>query len=209
METNISGAKRLLTVSKKYGLKKNVFMSSMSAHKNAVSTYGRQKLAIEKLFAKQKSVNLRSGLIIGNGGIVKNMAAFMKSKHAVPLIDGGKQPLQVIGVYDLARVIERVLTQPRLTGTYTVATPQVYSYKEFYKAISTQLHIKVLFVPVPFNLLLFCIRIITKLHLPLSVNEDNLWGLKKLQAVDNQADLDKLGVTIDPLETALRKAKIN
>jgi len=60
----------------------------MSAHDGAESVYGRQKLAIEQLFNTKKDISLRGGLIIGNGGIVKEMVMFMRSKHLVPLIGG-------------------------------------------------------------------------------------------------------------------------
>jgi len=204
---NVDGAQRLITASRKYKLKKNIFISSMSAHGEAVSTYGKQKLAVEKLFATKRDVVLRSGLILGNGGIVNQMAAFMRSKHVVPLIDGGKQPLQVIAVYNLVEVIAAVLPS-RLSGKFTTATPQVYTYKEFYQAIARQLGVRVIFVPVPFGLLLALLRIASTLHLPLSVNEDNLWGLKKLRAADTTADLRCIGVHVDSLETALRKTSI-
>lgn len=209
LEINVRAADRLLAASRKYKLKKTVFMSSMSAHKEAVSSYGLQKLAIEKLFNSQSDVNLRSGLIIGNGGIVKRMAAFMKSKHVVPLIGGGRQPLQIIGVNNLARIIEKALVAPGLHGTFTVATERVYTYKEFYQAIAKRLSIKVFFVPVPFWLLLAMVRVISWLHLPLDVNEDNLWGLKKLRAVDNRQDMQKIGVKVNELAKVLENTELS
>lgn len=202
LKKNVKAAEDLLANAKKHKVKKSVFMSSMSAHDEAVSVYGKQKLAVEKVFANPNGVSLRSGLILGNGGIVKQMSDFIKTKHVVPLIDGGKQPLQVIGVYDLARVIDAAFA-PKINGTFTVAHPHVYSYREFYEALGKQLNAKVYFVPVPFGLLLGTMRTISKLHLPLAVNEDNLWGLKKLRSVDNAKDLKQLGVELDELEEIL------
>ena len=37
------------------------------------------------------------------------MVDFMRSKHMVPLIDGGKQPLQIVAVNDVVRVIDILL----------------------------------------------------------------------------------------------------
>jgi nucleoside-diphosphate-sugar epimerase len=208
LEANVEGANRLIAAARKHKLKKTVFMSSMSAHDEAVSVYGKQKLAVEKVFSGPNDVNLRSGLILGNGGIVKQMVGFIKSKRVVPLIDGGTQPLQVIGVYDLARVIDAALTNSTLQGVFTVANPRVYRYKDFYAAIGTQLGIKLFYVPVPFIVLLAAMRTIAFLHLPLSVNEDNLWGLKMLRAVDNAQDLQTLGISLDDLQTVLAKPGI-
>jgi nucleoside-diphosphate-sugar epimerase len=207
LEVNLEGAKRLLAASRKYKLSRNIFISSMSAHDKAESTYGKQKLAVEKLFSGKDCAIIRSGLIMGNGGMVKQMTDFMKSKHAVPLIGGGKQPLQVIGVYDLVRVIQTIL-EKGMSGTLTIATPEIYSYKEFYDALRKHLGIMVVFVPVPISLLMGAVKTTTVLRLPISINKDNVLGLKNLRSANTANDLKKLGIKLDTLENILRKSKI-
>ncbi len=206
MDLNFAGAKRLLELSRKKNLQKNIFISSMSSHEAALSVYGKQKLAIEQLFSESTDVVLRCGLIIGKGGIVKQMADFMRTKHAVPLIGGGKQPLQIVAVTDLAAVIEKTATS-KLHGTFTIATPQVYSYKEFYEALARAIRTKVIFVPLPFNLLLAAFKTAAALRLPLGVGEDNLLGLKALRSAETAADLKKIGVRLSSLEEALARTK--
>jgi nucleoside-diphosphate-sugar epimerase len=179
----------------------------MSSHEDAISIYGRQKLAIEKLFDPKRDVVLRSGLIMGNGGIVRQMAQFMRTKHAVPLIGGGKQPLQVIGVYDLACLIEKAASSD-IHGRFVSATPQVYTYKQFYQALARALHIKVVYVPLPYALLLAAFKIAATLRLPLGVGEDNLMGLKMLRSMESEQDLQKLGIQLDDLPTILSKISI-
>jgi nucleoside-diphosphate-sugar epimerase len=207
MDINIEGAKALLKACKQQDVKKALFMSTMSAHSEATSIYGKQKLTIEQLFISAGGVTLRSGLILGNGGIVRDMAKFMKTKHAVPVIDGGKQPLQTIAVYDLARVIEAALTK-NIRGILTVATPRIYSYKEFYQVLARHIHAKVLFVPVPYFVLLTAFNAAALLHVPLDLGADNLRGLKQLRSADTASDLNKLGLEIDDLDTALNTLAI-
>jgi NADH dehydrogenase len=207
MELNIQGARNLLAACRQHDVKKALFMSTMSAHDEATSIYGRQKLAIEKQFVSAGGVVLRSGLILGHGGIVKDMAQFMKTKHVVPVIDGGKQPLQTIAVYDLAIVIEVALTK-KIRGVLTVATPRIYSYKEFYQILARSLRIKVLFVPVPYLLLLSLFNIAAALRIPLDLGADNLRGLKQLRSADTAPDLKRLGITLDDLQTALTQLHI-
>lgn len=207
LKTNLEGAKRLLAASRKHKLKHSVFMSSMSAHSEAESVYGKQKLQIEKLFSGPGSAAIRSGLIVGNGGIVKQMADFMRSKHVVPLIGGGKQPLQIIAVYDLVRVIKTILTKNQ-SGVFTIATPEIYSYKTFYQKLSQRLGIKVLFVPVPLGLLLGITKLTGLLHLPFSINSDNVLGLKNLRSAKTADDLKTLGLKLDTLEQALDKSSL-
>ncbi len=207
MNINLDGSKRILQASRKHKLKRNVFMSSMSAHSGAESVYGKQKLKIEKLFSGADCAVIRSGLIMGNGGIVKQMADFMKSKHAVPLIGGGKQPLQVIGVYDLVRVIKAILDQKK-SGTFTIATPEIYTYKTFYQKLSQRLGIKILYIPVPIGLLLGITKLTATLHLPFSINSDNVLGLKNLRSAETATDLKKLNIILDDLDQILAKTKI-
>lgn len=206
-EDNITGAKKLLSVSRINKLKKNIFISSMSSHENALSVYGKQKLAIESLFNTKKDVYVRSGLIVGNGGIVRQTYSFMKSKHLLPLVDGGKQPLQVIGIYDLVNIIEK-LFEPRFFGLYTVANPRVYTYKKFYQTLARAKSIAIIFIPMPFWLLVNTIRLIQMLHLPLNINEDNALGLKQLRSVSNANDMQEIGTKTDDLRTILNKIEL-
>ncbi len=208
LDMNINGAKRILHAAKKSNVKQLVFISTMSAHEDAISIYGKQKLAIESLFLETKnSTVLRSGLIIGNGGIVKDMAKFMKSKHAVPLIGGGKQPLQIISVYDLALVIEKVLMKSHL-GRFIAATPEVYTYKQFYTALAKYINTKVAFIPIPYWTLEALFKIAAAVRLNLGVGEDNLKGLKKLITMPSSADMEKIGVKPINLENALKKSRL-
>lgn len=206
LEVNINGTKRLLAAAREHGVKKSIFMSSMSAHEGAVSIYGRQKLAIEALLDSSNDVILRCGLIVGDGGIVRQMSDFLRTKRIVPLVDGGTQPLQIIGIHDLLQVVERVLERD-LHGRFVVANPEVYAYKELYKTMGEQLGVKPIFIPVPFLLLLTAMRTVAFLRLPLAVNEDNLWGLKKLRAVDNSADVKELDVRLDTLHEVLARLR--
>jgi len=208
LEINVDGAKKLLAAAKQAGVKQSVFISTMSAHEDAISVYGKQKLAIEELFLKAKNNTvLRCGLIIGKGGIVQEMAGFMKSKHAVPLIGGGAQPLQIISVYDLCKVIGNAV-EHTVTGRLVAANPTVYSYKEFYKALAHRLNVRVVYVPLPYWVLQAVFKIAATLHIPLGVGEDNLKGLKKLKAMPSAEDMKKLRVTSLDLKGALQKAKL-
>lgn len=205
---NITGAKALLQASRSHNIKRNVFISSMSAHDQAVSAYGRQKLAIEKLFNTSADVSLRPGLIIGNGGIVAKMAGFMKTRHMVPIIDGGQQPLQVIYIKDLVMAIEQALLE-QTQNVLTVANPRVYTYKRFYQQLARRLKVRVVFIPVPFILLLLILKLVRFLHVPVNFNEDNLLGLKHLRSVNTETDLAKLILKPVSLTTALRRTSFD
>jgi nucleoside-diphosphate-sugar epimerase len=201
-EVNINAAEDIMSYVRKNNIKKIIFISSMSAHKQAKSSYGQQKLAIEKIFKGPKFINIRSGLIIGNGGIVMEMIGFMRSKHLVPLVDGGKQPLQIISVDDLVVSIDNLLAS-ELYGTYTLANPEIYSYKQLYFTISKILSIKVILVPMPYVMLINLIRLADLLPISIAISPDNIMGLRYLKAVNTTEDIKKIGVKLKNLDEAL------
>lgn len=205
---NIQGANYLLAAARAATTQKNIFISSMSSHESAISSYGRQKLAIEKLFNTSADVSLRLGLIIGNGGIVRTMTNFMRSKHLVPLPGGGKQPLQIINVHNVSKAIEQAIEHDA-NGTLTIANPRVYTYKEFYKALGNYLDIRVFFVPVSFPVLLGLLKLAGMLRLPIDIDIENVQGLQKLIAVDTRKDLRNLHIKLDDLDESLRQAALD
>ena len=176
LKQNTEGTTTLLRAAHKYDLKKTIFMSSMSAQPDAASSYGQQKFRIEKMFNTKRDVNVRSGLVVGNGGLFKQTVDFMRSRHIAPLIGGGNQPIQIIAIYDLARVVEKLLIG-KYFGTFTIANARPFTYRSLYKTVARILDIRVLFVPVPFIIPQLVLRLIKLLHLPFPVNEDNLLGL--------------------------------
>lgn len=206
-DLNLNGTKQLLKASRKYKLKRTIFISSMSAQPDALSTYGKQKYEIEKLFTHKTDIVIRSGLIIGRGGLVQQITNFIKRFHLAPLIGGGKQPLQVIAVYDLVTAIDTLLSL-KINGTLTIAEPTVFSYKEFYRTIASHLHTPLVLLPVPFFLPLIAIRLAKIVGIPLAITKDNLLGIKRLRSVDTKADLAKINLKPDPLEISLQKVNL-
>jgi nucleoside-diphosphate-sugar epimerase len=136
------------------------------------------------------------------------MASFMKSKHVVPLVGGGKQPVQIISVNDLSNAVDKSLSSP-VTGVLTIAHPHVYTYKEFYKELAKHLRTRIIFVPIPFFVLLSAARVLDALHLPLSISYDSILGLKKLESTDTAKDLAVLGLKPNDLKESLNESDIN
>lgn len=204
---NLNGTKQLLKASRKHKLKRNIFISSMSAQPDALSTYGKQKYKIEKLFTDKNDVVIRSGLIIGRGGLIQQIVKLIKTLHVAPLIGGGGQPLQIIAVYDLVKAIEIILPS-KIHGVLTIAEPTVFTYKEFYRTVAQHLRTPLLLIPVPFFVPLLVINLAKLTGISVGITKDNLLGIKRLRSVDTSADLEKLRLKVDPLEKVLKKVTL-
>jgi nucleoside-diphosphate-sugar epimerase len=205
-DLNIKGANNILSLSRKYNLKKNIFISSISSRADALSNYGKMKFEVEKLFNSDKDFIIRPGLVIGNGGIVKDMVEFIKKKKIIPLIGGGKQPIQTVAVDDLICFIDKALTED-LTGTITIAEPESVTYKEFYKALSKQINVKPLFIPMPFFIAEMMLSVSKIIGMKLPVTKENLLGLKNNEFTDTSDDLKKIGREIKTYKESLESIR--
>lgn len=204
---NVSAAEKLLAASEIAGIKQVLFVSSMSAHDNAISTYGKQKRIIEKKFWAANRVCVRPGLIAGDGGIFKNILFAAKRYHVIPVISGGKQPVQLIKLNDLVVAMEKLVTSNE-RRIVTVAHPTSITYKELYKNLFRKAKIKVLFVPLPYWLAYIAFRIIGLVLPHLGVSHDNLAGLKKLKSTDTSTDMGALGLSLPPMKEYLASIEV-
>jgi nucleoside-diphosphate-sugar epimerase len=114
-----------------------VFISSLAAHDEARSTYGHQKLAIERLM-RPRDLIVRPGLVIGAGGIFERLVAHLRSGKPVPLIDRGRQPLQTVYIDDLVASL-LVLLRTRTAGTIVLAESPAVTYRDFFGALCARL----------------------------------------------------------------------
>jgi len=203
LAVNVEGTRRLVDAARADGASSAVFVSSMSA--GSPSIYGQQKQLTETLFDGPHDAVIRPGLVIGDGGLLGETVRFMRRWRIVPLVDGGQQPMQTIGVEDLASAIQTVV-EHRLAGVWTIADPRPVTYAHVYRAIAAALGLRVLFVPIPFAALLAAVRGARLLRLPLGLSEDNLRGLRASRYVDSTADLERLGLEVEPLEHRLMRA---
>ncbi len=78
---NVRATTRLLDAAPETRLSQSIFISSMAAHERALSNYGRPKYEIEGLFRKRGFLNLRPGLVIGNGGLFLALSMYLKKKR--------------------------------------------------------------------------------------------------------------------------------
>lgn len=180
-----------------------VFLSSLSAHEGATSVYGTQKLACEKVVLQHNGLVVRPGLVIGNSGLYKRIQETVQRSPLIPLIDGGKQPVQTVAIEDLVLAIEKcVVGQER--GILTIATEKAYTLHEFYQMVAKQAGANPWFVPVPYHLMYALLWLFEKLGISLSAGTDNLKGLRTNIVHPTKDSLEKLQIKLKRLETLLQ-----
>ncbi|MBX7180743.1 MAG: NAD(P)-dependent oxidoreductase [Bacteroidia bacterium] len=181
-EVNLNEVRNLLRIASGTTLKL-IYFSSMSAHLQAESMYGKHKLEAEKLLENSNALILKPGLVLGNGGMLLKIHAMMQKLPMVPLIDGGKQPVQTIDVNELCEASYRLLEQNK-QGIWCMAERHPTTMRNLYFAIAQAMNKKVIFLPLPYALVWFPAWLADRLKISLPINLENLLGLKKLTSFD-------------------------
>src|SRR5689334_23794202 len=189
---NARALERVLAIARANGTHL-VFLSTLSAHADARSHYGRNKLALEALLDPARDTVLRLGLVLGDGGLFGSMVDLVRGASLIPLPDGGRQPIQTLWMGDLMSVLERVVTR-RVAGRYEVATPEVYTMRRLYEAVMDSLGVKKTLVPVPIGLVKMGAATLEALRVPFPIRVENVLGLESLRSFDNAADMRALGI---------------
>jgi nucleoside-diphosphate-sugar epimerase len=202
-ELNLAGSRRLVAECRAAGVGRTVFLSSMSARPGALSRYGRDKFSLQGEFGGPNELVVRPGLVLGKGGLFHGLRQFVARGRVVPLIGGGRQPIQTVHIDDLAAAIQAGV-RLNLSGTVTVAERHPIPFKELLAETARLLGVRPVFVPVPYIAVDIAMRVAGLLRVRLPVSADNLLGLRGLEAYDVTADLERLGVDVRDYRASLQ-----
>jgi nucleoside-diphosphate-sugar epimerase len=201
-DINFIAARNLFNAAMEAGVKKIIFFSSKAASENTGSAYGKSKAAIESLLDPSKHVILRCGLIIGDGGLFKKMSGFALRRKIVPLINRGRQPVQYAGIDDIKKGVENCINN-ELTGFFSLASAEAVTYREFFQQVSRAAGKRLFYILLPGWFIKLIIGVSEKLNIHLPVNKTNLAGLNAMKFISSKSDLEKLGISIRPLNEIL------
>jgi len=197
---NETAAHRLQSAARERGAH-FIFISSMSAHAAAASSYGRAKWRIEQTLDPDLDTIVRPGLIVGSGGVYARMMASLRRAPFLPLFYGGTQPVQPVGLDEVTNAL-RLIVAGRLPGTYNLGSPEPITMREFYRRMMLASGTRRPVVPLPGNLTVWLLRAGESLGLRLPLTAENLLGQKYLRSFetsDSQARLGLAPQTLDQL----------
>lgn len=189
---NREAAKRVLAIAREHQ-RHLVFISSMSAHADALSSYGRAKYAIEQTLDSSREAIVRPGLILGTGGVYSRMLDSLRRAPVVPLFFGGTQPVQPVAIDELVRALVRIVTERR-PGVFNLGTPEPVTIRELYRRMLAAAGLRRPVVPLPGTLVLFFLRGTEALGLPLPLTRENLLGQKQLRTFETADSFARLGL---------------
>lgn len=199
---NIVGSERLLAECRAGGVGRIVFLSSMSARRDARSQYGQDKFRLQEALDGPRELVVRPGLVLGDGGLFHSLQRFVSGRRVVPLV-GGRQLIQTVHIDDLASAIQAGV-RLALSGIVTVAEREPVSFRELLAETARLRGVRVVFVPVPYRAVDLAMRVAGLLRVGLPVSPDNLLGLRGLEVQDVGPDLQRLGIDVRDYRASLR-----
>ena len=201
---NEDGTRRLIDAARAAGVAQLVFVSSLVAAPDAPSYYARGKHALEALFEPARDAVVRPGLVIAreSHGLFQQMRDAMRRTHALPVFDGGRQPLQTVHVDDVCEAIARTVER-RLAGSFNVAEPEPVTFRAFLRMIARGLGVRCILVPLPFAPVLAGVRAVEALGVPFPLRSESLLGIRALRRVAVEADLRRLDLRVRPVAESL------
>jgi len=193
---NVDGTMRLFALAAEHGVP-FLFISSFSAIPEARSVYGRQKYELETRLSSRGACIVRPGLVVGNGGLVRDLVSMMRARHVLPLVDGGLQPVQCIWLADIAAIVVALVERRCPARTISVATAPPLTSRELACDIRSALRIRAATVSIPYRVAYAAARLLEAVGLRSPLAAESLLGLRtsRIQPVD---DVRSLGVSLMP-----------
>ncbi len=200
---NVQGSRRLFEQAQKAGVRRIVFISTISAFVGCKSLYGQSKLRVEELAQSFNGIVVRPGLVYGAtpGGVFGAMRANLKKSSIVPCIGSGKYPQFLVHENDLAAAIGRACSnqwsfQP--DQPVTVAHPRVWLFEDLIKEIGKIENKKVQLVKVPWRLAYAGIKFLESVHAPIPFRSDSVLSLVNQNDKPDWTPMQQLQIAVRP-----------
>jgi NADH dehydrogenase len=174
-ELNVRGTQALFQAAQAAGVRRQLLLSSYSAHPAATSEYGQSKRELQDFFVAQGQVVARPALVLGPGGLFARIAGMVRKLPVLPLLDGGRKPIPVLAIEDLVQAVEKLLTGER-RGIVNLANAEPVRLLDIIQTLGDVTGNEPLLVPIPARLLLMPLQLLEKLPLQLPVSSESLQG---------------------------------
>ena len=136
---NVEGTTRWLEEGQAAGVCLQILLSTLSAAPDALSDYGRAKYALEQRFIEANQVVFRLAIVVGDGGMFARLRDSARRFPVVPLLDGGRQIVYVLGIGFLCNVLRDAVLEDGdgLRGrAWNLQQPTAYTLREVITAIN-------------------------------------------------------------------------
>lgn len=179
-----------------------IFISSFAAASPVTdSYYGKSKLAVEAFFTDD--LIIRPALVLGTGGLFGRLKVQLSKTKFVPLLNGGKQIIQIILLEDLVES-SIFLMESQAKGIFHIAHSEKVFYKDFISKIARKLKKEAFFLSTPVFLMKIIVAFFQLFPKP-PINKDNLTGLLTSKYIDTTSEQNMIPQKWHSFEESLVK----
>lgn len=198
---NVEGSIKLLKAAAAAGVKKIVFISSVSAFEGCRSLYGQGKLEVERVALSLGAIVIRPGLVYGSPGRgIYGALETIAKLPLIPVFSGGQQTFVLVHIDDLKQAIATVLEADaeHVKGIITAAHTQPITFKDIFRTLSAKRGRQVQFFSIPGSFGLLGLRLLEALSLPTGFRSDSLIGMLYPNPNMDFSAAQKLGLKFRP-----------
>ena len=172
---------------------RQIYISSYSAHKQAVSNYGKSKYKIERFFIENNEYSISPGLIIGKGGIFNKIAGFIdKFPIIVAPISSKENQVPIVSIDKVCGVIFDVIQDNFISKNYNIYSHMI-KLEDLIKALIQINSKKKYLLKINGYFILYVMKIIESIGVKLPISSDNLSGFIANQKYSVKSDIVEFG----------------
>ena len=178
---NVAGTQRWMEEAAAAGIGLQILLSTLSATPDARSDYGQAKYDLEHSSCRQAESSIGWGSWWATGGMFGRMVESVRRYPVVPLLNGGRQLVYVLGIGFVCDVLRDCIAADGdgLRGrAWNIQQPQPYPLRQVIEAICRGYGFRRLLLPIPAQPVLIAVRLAERLPLPkLPISSSNVQGL--------------------------------
>jgi len=174
----VNGSRSLFAAAQSAGIRKLIFLSSISAFDGARSAYGRSKFEVEGMALRADGLVLRLGLIYGDrgGGLLGNIRQVVRTSRFIPMIGNGKAPQYLLHERALVHIV-RCAVRGDFVGEskpIIVAQPEPIPFRDVLLHIAAKEERSVTLIPIPWPIFYAALLSAERLGLRLKFRSDSV-----------------------------------
>lgn len=205
-QTNVEGSRRLVEAAVAGGVRKLIFVSSMSAFEGCVSVYGRRKCDVERIFHELGGVAVRPGLVFGDspGGMVGKLQGLGAKLPMIPLPCANAAQF-LVHERDLAKYVAWAVEAADVPRVCSVAHSVPLTMRQIVRLLASRNGRNPLIVGIPWQIAYAGLKTAQMLGLPLPVTSDNLLGLARANPAPDFRPLSDSRIVIREFDPKLAR----
>ncbi len=205
-ERNLDGTVAIARAARVAGIPGQILLSSYSAWEDSPSGYGRLKAQLETRLAGPDICIVRPGLVAGPGGIFARMTAMVAAHRCLPVPDGGRHRVPVIGIGGLSEAIARLIGDGT-RGDWNLFHDEQPTLAEILQEIARARGLRRHLVPVPIGLATCATQLAAHLGIRLPIDSDSMRAYRFNAGRSRASDLHRLGIPAPSLRELAEQAQ--